>query len=237
MTNSANGSAVLVRALRARRGRSIVLNGIDLDVRRSEAVAIQGSSGAGKSTLLAAIAGLAEIESGEIVVNGQSMVGVSDRLRSATRLRAIGMAFQSDELIPELTLGENVSLPLRIAGRRQPAADVDAIVLDVLARLDIAALVDRLPSEVSGGQLQRAAIARAIVHGPAVVLADEPTGALDEATARSAVRLLVDLARDRGSAVIVVTHDPAVANACDRTVLLDGGRLLTQAGEPQRVGE
>ena len=119
MTRTDQGSAVLVRALKVRRGGSIVLDGIDLEVRRSEAVAVQGSSGAGKSTLLAAIAGLSKVDSGEIVVNGQPMVGVSDRQRSATRLRAIGMAFQSDELIPELTLGENVALPLRMGESRR----------------------------------------------------------------------------------------------------------------------
>ncbi|MDN5855327.1 MAG: ABC transporter ATP-binding protein [Actinomycetia bacterium] len=228
--------AVLVRALRVRRGRSVVLDGVDLTLQRGEAVAVRGASGAGKSTLLAAIAGLTEVASGEVAVAGHAMAGVSDRSRSALRLRAVGMAFQSDELIPELTLGENVSLPLRMSGKRRSPANVRARVADTLDRLGIGDLIGRLPAEVSGGQLQRGAIARAIIHGPAVVLADEPTGSLDEATARSAVRLLVDLAREGDAAVLVVTHDTAVARACDRSVVLDGGRLTGQAGVSETLG-
>ncbi|MEJ7633961.1 ABC transporter ATP-binding protein [Aeromicrobium sp.] len=236
MRQEAEHPVVLVRDLHARRGLSVVLDGIDLTLRRGETVAVQGSSGTGKSTLLAAIAGLSEVESGEIVVDGNPMVGVSDRSRSATRLRSIGMAFQSDELLPELTLGENVSLPLRMGGRRWSKSDVGTAVAGVLARLGIEDLGDRLPAEVSGGQLQRAAIARAIVHDPAVVLADEPTGALDDETARLTVQLLVELASDRDAAVIVVTHDADVARACDRRVYLDAGRLSEQPGETQTAG-
>lgn len=236
MTRTDERLAVLVRALRVRRGPSAVLDGVDLVVRRGESIAVQGPSGAGKSTLLAAIAGLSEICSGEVVVDGQPMARVPDRLRSATRLRSIGMAFQSDELIPELTLAENVSLPLRMSGRWRSPSDGQVAVIDALERLGIGDLAGRVPAEVSGGQLQRAAIARAIVHAPAVVLADEPTGALDEATARAAVRLLVDLARDRNAAVIVVTHDATVAQACDRVVHLVDGRLVEQTGEPRTVG-
>lgn len=211
------------------RGQRTVLDGLDLEVYAGDAVAIQGASGVGKSTLLALLCGLIRPAAGEIWVHGQRIDNKSDRQRAAKRLRSFGVIFQGDELLPELTLGENITLPLRLTGPRRRTAHYLADVENVLTRLGIADLMDQAPSDVSGGQLQRAAVARAVVHRPQAILADEPTASLDEIAARSAMRLLIDLARENQTAVVVVTHDDAVAEYCDRRLILSAGRL----SEPQ----
>lgn len=217
---------VEARSVTVSRAGSRVLDGLDFRLEAGEVVAIRGQSGAGKSTLLGALSGLIAVDDGEIRVQGDRLDARSDRRRSAVRLRAFGLVFQGDELVPELTLGENVTLPLRLQRQRgRTVSGYDDIARHELTRLGVGELGDRLPSQVSGGQLQRAAIARALVHRPAVVLADEPTASLDTDAARAAMRLLIEVARDRDAAVVIVTHDEAVAASCDRSLLLHHGRL------------
>lgn len=210
----------------ARGGRSI-LTGLDLVVEAGQSIAVRGTSGSGKSTLLAIAAGLLPSDCGEVLIGGRVLSGLGDGARSSLRLRQLGLVFQTDELLPELTVFENVSLPLRLAGT--DSREATRRVAEVLDRLGIGGLVDRRTHEVSGGQLQRAAIARAIVHRPAAVLADEPTASLDEETAWNAMNLLVSTATAEGAAVLVVTHDKTLARTCDVETVLVNGRL--ESGE------
>lgn len=209
-----------------------VLDGVDLEVAQREVIAIQGSSGAGKSTLLAAVAGLIRPDAGQISIDGERVDHLVDRRRSTHRLERLGVIFQTDELLPELSLGENITLPLQLIGHKRRAGELVPLVSELVGHLGIADLLDRSPQDVSGGQLQRAAIARALSHQPVLVLADEPTAALDETSARTAVQLLVRLAKERGTSVILVTHDSAVARMCDRVLFLDGGRLVAPVTRP-----
>lgn len=208
-------------------GGQPVLSEASLVVRAGEVVAVRGASGSGKSTLLHALCGLLTPDSGEVYLEGERIDRLKDARRARLRLTKFGVAFQSGDLIPELTVGENVSLPLRLLGlsRREASDRVRA----QLKELDIEGLFDRRLDEVSGGQAQRAALARALVHRPSVVLADEPTGALDERSAANALERVVALARDYRIAAVVVTHDPDIAAACDRVVVCESGRLTGQA--------
>ena len=175
--------------------------------------------------MLSALCGLLRPTSGSVHLLGSRFDNQSDRARSAGRLHSFGLVFQDDELLPELTLGENVVLPLRLRGRPRRTADYRSLLEPLLGRLGIGDLANRLPSQVSGGQRQRASIARAVIHRPAIILADEPTEALDQAAAGAAMQTLIDLARDNQSAVVVVTHDDAVAAVCDRSLQLSNGRF------------
>ncbi|MBF4162422.1 ABC transporter ATP-binding protein [Nocardioides acrostichi] len=225
----ADDSCVLdVRHLSVSRGGVGVLDDIELSVATAESVAIGGASGSGKSTLLAAIAGLVKPERGEVWIAGERQTHARRRW-TRTRLHRIGIVFQADEFLPELTLLENICLPSMLrSGRRRIAEHADAA--EILAeRLGIAELLDRRVFEVSMGQLQRAAIVRAVLGSPPLILADEPTSALDEHSAREALRLLVGVAGDAGSALCIVTHDPAIAMLCDRRVDLSAGSV---AGHP-----
>ena len=215
-------NAVLeARKVSVSRGTTLVLDGLDLAVAPAATVAISGPSGSGKSTLLAVLAGLVRPESGEVWIAGEKQAA-SDRRRAHTRLHHLGIVFQGDEFLPELTLLENVALPsmLREAGTRV-GHHADAVA-DLFRRL---ALEERRPAEVSVGQLQRAAVARAVLGSPVAILADEPTSALDEAAARDALAMLLGLAREQKAAVCLVTHDPSVASLCDRRLVLTPGVL------------
>lgn len=220
------GTALTCDAVVVLRGSVPVLDQLSFAIDRGEVVAIRGASGSGKSTLLATLCGLLQPATGVSHVLGKRFDNLSDRARSAVRMDSFGLVFQDGELLPELTLGENVSLPLRFGSRPRLTSEYQSALDPLFSRLGIGGLTDRLPSQVSGGQLQRAAIARAVIHRPAIILADEPTEALDEKSARSAMQLLIDLARDTNSAVVVVTHDDAVAARCDYAVLLEAGRLV-----------
>lgn len=204
------------------RGGESLLVSVDLSVDAGQSVALMGASGTGKTTLLHTVCGLRTPSAGAVRVGGGVISALSDARRAAIRLRRFGLVFQSDELLPELTVGENVGLPLRLIGQRRDGAVGE--VRRVLEALGIADLENRRPHEVSGGQAQRAAIARAVVHRPDVVLADEPTASLDEDAARTAMALLIDTARLTGAATLVVTHDPDVADRCDAVVHLDRHR-------------
>jgi putative ABC transport system ATP-binding protein len=205
------------------RGDQSLLAGVDLSVDAGQSVAVMGPSGSGKTSLLHVICGLRRPTTGLVSVNEEAVGNLSDARRSAVRLREFGLVFQSDELLPELSVGENVGLPLRLLGKKRTEAT--AAAHEVLTALGIADLTDRHTHEISGGQAQRASIARAVIHRPSVVLADEPTASLDVDTARTAMALLIDTSKTSGAATLIVTHDPEVAGLCDVTLTLTNKRL------------
>jgi len=207
-----------------------VLHEVSLAVAPGEITGLMGQSGAGKSTLLH-IAGLLERPSGgEVEVEGRAMAGAAERLRTQVRRRAIGFVYQFHHLLPEFTALENVVLPQRIAGRRPKAARERAEAL--LSRLGLAERLDHRPAQLSGGEQQRVAIARALANEPQVLLADEPTGNLDEATADRVMDQFIEIAREHGLAVVVATHNSAVAARADKTLHLREGRIATDPTQP-----
>jgi putative ABC transport system ATP-binding protein len=199
------------------------LDGVDLTVNRGEILGIMGRSGSGKSTLLHLLGCLDRPTSGSVAIDGQDVTGLSDRALPALRLKRLGFVFQAHNLVRTLTALENVALPLRY--RRPRPADA---MEKARAALDAVGLADRmhhLPSQLSGGQQQRVAIARALVNEPSLVLADEPTGALDSQSARDLLTLLRSLRDARRQTFVIVTHDTLVANACDRVITMADGRV------------
>jgi putative ABC transport system ATP-binding protein len=215
------------RALVRRFGERAALDGIDFDVARGEVVAVMGPSGSGKSTLLMCLAGIDTPDSGDVEFDGQPVSTMNERKRAELRLRRFGFVFQFGELVPELTLAENVSLPLWLAGT--PRRQATALARRMLEELGVLEHADQRTSEVSGGEAQRAAVARALVHRPDIVFADEPTGALDTANGELALEALVSAAASRDAAVIIVTHEPRVAAFAQREVWLRDGRLHAPA--------
>lgn len=201
----------------------LVLKGVHLDVDPGESVAVTGRSGSGKSTLLLCLAGIVRPDSGRIIVAGEDVVGADDEQISALRRNSMGFVFQLGEFISELSLLDNVAFPLELQGERRSRARKRA--REVMAALGIESLRDRFPGEVSGGQVQRAAVARAVLHRPAVVFADEPTGALDEENAAQVLDQLLGITRDYGAALVMVTHDASVAESADRQVRMSDGSL------------
>ncbi len=204
-------------------GQTPALRGVSLACLPGESVAVMGPSGSGKSSLLHCLAGVLRPDSGEVRVAGQRLDTMSERERSRHRLAHIGMVFQFGNLIPELTLLENVALPLQLLGER--AGDARSRALALLDKLGVADVSGRRAGAVSGGQAQRATVARAMVHTPTVVLADEPTGALDTVSADKVVDSLLGLAREMGSTVLVVTHENRIAAHCDRLLAMRDGAL------------
>lgn len=203
------------------RGATRVLDGVDLEVESGELVAVVGRSGSGKSTLLHLLGGLDHADEGSIEVAGRLLEGLDERGRTALRRRAIGFVFQSFHLLPELSGLENVLLPARLA---RNGADAPSRARALIEELGLADCAERLPATLSGGEQQRLAVARALVNEPSLVLADEPTGNLDEESGAAVLQLL-RLAADRGRAVVLVTHDPAAGGVADRTLTLRAGRL------------
>jgi len=198
-----------------------VLDGVDLDVAAGELLAITGPSGSGKSTLLAMLGGLDRPSSGSVIVAGRRIDNAGERALASYRRETVGFVFQAFHLVPELSVRENVLMPARLAGRLRgavPLAD------DLLERLGLAALADRLPGGLSGGEQQRVAIARALVLSPRLVLADEPTGNLDSASGEAVLQLL-QLAVGPDRAVVLVTHEERATRIASRTVALSDGRL------------
>ncbi len=210
------------RGLSHRFGSTTALAGVDLAIGRGEAVAATGPSGSGKSTLLHCLAGIEVADRGEVRLDGDRIDHLGERARTALRRRHFGFVFQSGHLLPELLAVENVALPLLLEGHPRRRAEAEA--RRWFGPLGLSGLEGRLPGELSGGQAQRVTIARALVVQPSVIFADEPTAALDRTTGRDVVALLVSSARAAGAGLLVVTHDPEVAAACDRVVeLRDGG--------------
>jgi len=215
-----------VKGLVKRFGARTVLDELALDVAAGEYVAIVGESGSGKSTLLNLIAGLEQPDAGSVVVDGKNLAAMNDEQRTLTRRASLGFVFQSFHILPHLNVAQNVGLPLVLLG-----ADREARVARVAELLAAVGLGDRgnsMPRELSGGELQRIALARALVHRPALILADEPTGNLDPDTAETVLNLLAREIRARGAGGVLVTHSTAAAQSADRIAVLDHGRLRSR---------
>ena len=208
-------------------GRTPALRGADLTVAAGEILAVMGPSGSGKSTLLHCLAGILVPDAGEIHVLGERIDKLSEARRSELRRDRFGFVFQFGQLVPELTAEENVALPLLLSGvRREPAL---RRAREWFGRLGLDGLEKRRSGELSGGQAQRVALARGLVGDPAVLFADEPTGALDSLTGEQVMELLVDSARKQGATVVLVTHEARVAAYADREIMVRDGRVTTPA--------
>ena len=198
-----------------------VLQGVDLQVRAGETLAIVGASGSGKSTLLGLMAGLDLPSSGTVHLGGQDLAALDEDARAELRGRLLGFVFQSFQLLPALTALENTMLPLELAGRGDARAQSEAM----LARVGLGERLGHYPKHLSGGEQQRVALARAFAMKPQLLLADEPTGNLDAATGAQVIDLMFAMNAEAGTTLILVTHDEALAHRCGRTLRLAGGRL------------
>jgi putative ABC transport system ATP-binding protein len=206
-------------------GRTQALRGVSLSVAPGEVVAITGPSGSGKSTLLLCLAGVLRPEAGQITYDGTRLDELAEAERTKLRRQQFGLVLQFGQLVPELTALQNVALPFLL--ERHDATASRTAARSWLERLGAADLADALPGELSGGEIQRVAIARALVTGPQIVFADEPTGALDTAGGEEVLRTLLSSARDRGTAVVLVTHDNKVAAHAGREIVLRDGSVET----------
>jgi len=205
-------------------GTLTILHDISFTLQARESAAIVGASGSGKSTLLGLLAGLDVPSEGTVKLDGEDLFVLDEDARAALRARALGFVFQSFQLLANRTALENVMLPLELAGRR----DARAAATDMLQRVGLGQRLSHYPRLLSGGEQQRVALARAFVVQPKVLLADEPTGSLDHATGEKVMELMFELNRERGTTLVLVTHDRAIAARCDRQLLIDAGRLAAQ---------
>jgi putative ABC transport system ATP-binding protein len=221
----------LRRTYRVGRDTVTALGGVDITVTKGEFVAIMGPSGCGKSTLLNLLGGLDQPTAGSVQLGGRDLHGLSEDTIAGLRRKTIGFIFQRHDLFPVLTARENVEFPLLLDGL--PPAERRARAQESLALVGLADQADHLPDELSGGQQQRVGIARALVNAPALLLADEPTGNLDSATAAEVLEALSMLVRAHGLTLMMVTHDPDAASHADRIVRLKDGHLVTEQGSPQ----
>jgi ABC-type lipoprotein export system ATPase subunit len=201
------------------------LRGVDLGVGRGEMVAIMGPSGSGKTTLLNVLSGLDDLSDGEVYVEGESIKGMSDRRRTRFRAEKMGFIFQSYNLIPVLSAIENIELPLLVAGKKPKKARQWA--KDALEMVGLEDQARKRPAEMSGGQQQRVTVARSLVNNPAIVWADEPTGALDSETSEGIMDLLVRMNEQEQQTFVLVTHDAAVAARAHRTIRMRDGRIAS----------
>jgi len=198
-----------------------ILRDVSFSVARGDAVAVVGASGSGKSTLLGLLAGLDVASTGSVRIDGQDLFGLDEDGRAALRARLLGFVFQSFNLLPAMTALENVMLPLELAG----ATDAEGAARALLERVGLGARMTHYPKQLSGGEQQRVAIARAFVTRPALLLADEPTGNLDAATGSGIIDLMFELNRERGTTLILVTHDAELSRRCNRMLQLANGEL------------
>ena len=211
--------------LPSRAGNVDILRGVDLTVKPGEAIGIVGPSGSGKTTLLMVIAGLERASRGEVIVAGQSLAGKGEDELAAFRRDNIGIVFQSFHLIPTMTALENVAVPLEFRG----AKDAMGIAEEKLKRVGLGHRLTHYPGQLSGGEQQRVAIARALASGAKIIIADEPTGNLDHVTGEQIIRLLFDLRTQDGASLLLVTHDRALAERCDRVAEVLDGRIVSGA--------
>jgi lipoprotein-releasing system ATP-binding protein len=217
------GASGLTKAFQQGPVRLLVLAGVDLAVRRGERLAVIGASGSGKTTLLQLLGGLDLPTSGQVSVEGRLISALGDAERGWLRNRAIGFVYQFHHLLPEFTALENVAMPLLV--RRAPSRESFAAAEELLVRVGLKDRLTHRPSQLSGGERQRAAVARALVTRPALVLADEPTGNLDGANAAQVFELMLELNRERGTSLVIVTHDERMAARMERVLVLENGRL------------
>ena len=232
MTNGDQTAVVRLAAVRkvyGRRSNTVVaLDGVSTDFDRGTFTAVMGPSGSGKSTLLHCAAGLDHATSGSVHLDGHDLSGFNEKQLTILRRDRIGFVFQAFNLLPALTVTQNVRLPLELAGRRPDRRRVT----EILNRVGLGERGRHRPAELSGGQQQRVAIARALVTEPAVVFADEPTGALDTRSARDVLMLLRETVQGAGQTIVMVTHDPVAASYADRVVFLADGRLADEIHAP-----
>ncbi|MFJ8208462.1 ABC transporter ATP-binding protein [Streptomyces sp. NPDC096033] len=221
------GSLLAATGLHKAYGSTRALDGAEFSIHPGEVVAVMGPSGSGKSTLLHCLAGIVPPDSGTVTYDGRDLTAMGDAERSALRRTEFGFVFQFGQLVPELTCVENVALPLRLAGVRRKEAEATA--LGWMERLQVEGTAAKRPGEVSGGQGQRVAVARALVTRPRVVFADEPTGALDSLNGELVMQLLTEAARSAGAAVVLVTHETRVAAYSDREIVVRDGRSRDMA--------
>ena len=200
----------------------VILTDIDLSIGRGDTVAVVGASGSGKSTLLGLLAGLDLPTAGRVWLDGHELSALDEDGRAALRAKRVGFVFQSFQLLPSMTAQENVMLPMELAGHPDPANES----ADILARVGLSDRGEHYPRQLSGGEQQRVAIARAFAAEPSVLFADEPTGNLDRDTGERVRELLFDLNQERGTTLVLVTHDDALASHCARRIELDGGRII-----------
>lgn len=199
-----------------------ILKGISLEIKSGESVAIVGASGSGKSTLLGLLAGLDEASGGRVIIGETDLGDLDEDGRALFRGQQIGFVFQSFQLLPALTARENVMLPLELKGQRDAREQAEHF----LTRVELGARMDHYPRQMSGGEQQRVAIARAFAARPAILFADEPTGNLDTRTGAHIVDLLFGLNREEGTTLVLVTHDTALAQRCERRLVLEAGELV-----------
>ena len=232
MTRGERGLALCMRDVRRVHGSGETavhaLNGISMEIPYGSFTALMGPSGSGKSTFLQCAAGLDRPSGGDVLVGGTNLSRLSERRRTRLRRDRIGVAFQAYSLLPALTVQDNITLPLRLAGRR---VDHDW-AQEIIARIGLHGLLHRRPGELSGGQQQRVAIARALLGRPSLILADEPTGALDSTAAARVLGLLREIVDELGQTVLMVTHDPVAAARCDRLLLLADGSIVEEMRTP-----
>ncbi|GAP37269.1 ATP-binding cassette domain-containing protein [Piscinibacter sakaiensis] len=203
-------------------GLLTILHGIDFALEARRSAAIVGASGSGKSTLLSILAGLDTPTSGRVILDGHDLFQLDEDARAAVRAARLGFVFQSFQLLGNLTALENVMLPLELQGR----ADAREAATEMLRRVGLGERLSHYPKLLSGGEQQRVALARAFVVQPALLLADEPTGSLDHATGERVMALMFELNREAGTTLVLVTHDRAIAQRCDRQLHIEAGRLL-----------
>jgi putative ABC transport system ATP-binding protein len=205
-------------------GKTEILHGVSLDVKQGEVLAIMGPSGSGKSTLLHSLAAIISVDSGEIILDGRNIGKLSDNKRSILRRTVFGFVFQFSQLVPELTVIDNVALPLLLNGVNRNEAYKEA--KKWLGGVGLTDKYESTPGEISGGQAQRVAIARAMVVQPKILFADEPTGSLDSLNSEHVMELFIKTAKDHGTTVIMVTHEPSIAAYADREIVVRDGQIV-----------
>lgn len=206
------------------RGSHEVLSGVSLSVPSGQSLALRGRSGSGKSTLLNLLAGIDAADSGDVFVGTTHLNQLSERARTAFRRRHIGFVYQAFNLVPVITVYDNLRLMLSLNGASEATASVR--VMELLDAVNLAGMATRFPDQLSGGEQQRVAVVRAVIHEPNLVLADEPTGNLDEASADQVLALLTDLVRNVGASLIMATHSHAIAKRCDNIAVLRNGQIV-----------